>query len=461
MVSLQIYNVIAELCSDIIHSCEEDFFIRFSCVCRAEKDRIDGIIKESVPALFEDGYCVHILSGQDLTNEFYGSLHCLIEKLSDARDYFAVVRLIQILDRAIEELLHEMVHHFQVEEYSLVMNNNREQTGVGLLPRCGCAWERKGRLAHHYNRLDNFLLNLLLMENSILGELIDKHIFLKQHFFEKFDRKKSLRIAATAMKNSKDFDLVEEKKGGVNYFAIRYDKGKESSDNELIWKKICEAADEQADIVVFPEMLGNDQTESFVIDRLKGLSEERQKDIPALIILPSYWYKKKNTVSILDKYGNVLCRQNKQNPFRLENNGVGCLEGIYTNFMVNIFHYEGIGRFAILICKDFLTTKYLEQLMRCFKLTLIIVPSFSTGSYDFVQSFDLCAHDDCNVVWINTCAAMEKEKESNFEYVGYVRKRISRFDDESQKLCPMKSCEGIQKGTCRRDCLYVEDICAV
>ena len=201
--------------------------------------------------------------------------------------------------------------------------------------------------------------------------------------------------------------------------------------------------------------------ESFVSGRLEELPEAEREKMPSLIVLPSYWYKGKNTASVLDKYGNVLCRQNKQNPFRFEYDGVGCLEGIYTSFMVNIFHYEGIGRFAILICKDFLTTKYLEQLMRCFKLTLILVPSFSTGSYDFVQSFDLCAHDDCNVVWINTCAAMEKGKESNFEYVGYVRKRIARSDDESQKLCHMKSCEGLRNGTCRRDCLYIEDICAV
>ena len=94
--------------------------------------------------------------------------------------------------------------------------------------------------------------------------------------------------------------------------------------------------------------------------------------------------------------------------------------------------------------------------MRCFKLTLIIVPSFSTGSYDFRQSFDLCAHDDCNVVWINTCASMQKGKEANFENVGYVRKRISRTDDEAQMLCGMKTCERAFSGECGHDCIYYE-----
>lgn len=105
-----------------------------------------------------------------------------------------------------------------------------------------------------------------------------------------------------------------------------------------------------------------------------------------------------------------------------------------------------------------MTTKYLEQLMRCFKLTLIVVPSFSTGSYDFRRSFDLCAHDDCNVVWINTCAAIKKGKEANFESVGYVRKRVSRNDDESQMLSKMTICDGAFEGKCNHDCLFYETI---
>ena len=160
----------------------------------------------------------------------------------------------------------------------------------------------------------------------------------------------------------------------------------------------------------------------------------------------------------MDKFGNIVCRQGKQNPFRVEQGETGYLEGILSSLVVNIFHYEGIGRIAILICKDFLTTKYMEQLMRCFKLTLIIVPSFSTGSYDFRQSSDLCAHDDCNVVWINTCAAMEKGKEANFENIGYVRKRISRNDDEAQRLCKMPICSGAFEGHCSHDCLFYEII---
>ena len=196
----------------------------------------------------------------------------------------------------------------------------------------------------------------------------------------------------------------------------------------------------------------------YISERLRSLPESEQDNMPSLIILPSCWEKNMNTVTVLDKRGNVICDQCKQNPFRTVKNGCGYLADIKSNMVVNILHYDGIGRIAILICSDFLTTKYMEQLMRCFKLTLIIVPSFSTGSYDFRQSFDLCAHDDCNVIWINTCAAFEDGKEDNFRHIGYVRKRIGRNDDDSQKLCEMPICENAFRGDCRHDCFFCETI---
>ena len=78
--------------------------------------------------------------------------------------------------------------------------------------------------------------------------------------------------------------------------------------------------------------------------------------------------------------------------------------------------------------------------------------------YDFRRSCDLCAHEDCNVVWINTCAALIKGKEANFQDIDYVRKRISRNEDEAQMLYKMAICEGAFKGECAHDCIYYETI---
>lgn len=495
---IRISNIIAELCSIIISTCQDDsLFVKYSCLSDGLKQVMLKDISDNIDLLFEAApenmselLKIRQLENDVLNDRLYSRLEKYISILQNRDDRYAMIALLQVLDEAMGSLLLEKIRAYQKDDFSVVLNTNREMTGIGLLPRCSCAWERKHRLSHSYNRLDNFLFNFLLMENSILGELIDKHFFLPEGLFPDFSTHRYLMIGATALRAERHFIDEGYIEDDIQYFRISYDREKAEEDNELVWQKLKEAAENNCDIMVFPEMLGNNETIEYISQRLKALTDEQQKKMPSIIILPSVWENKMNTVTVLDRYGNTICRQSKQNPFRKESDTVqGCeagsatvsafdrtesdvklrfiekkqggsaqLEGIRTNRVVNILHYEGIGRIAVLICKDFLTTSYMEQLMRCFKLTLIIVPSFSTGSYDFCQSFDLCAHDDCNVIWINTCAAIEKGKEANFKNIGYVRKRIGRNDDDSQKLCEMPVCSGAFCGNCRRDCIYFENI---
>ena len=297
------------------------------------------------------------------------------------------------------------------------------------------------------------------MENSILGELIDKHYFLRPDIFPDFPNRKTLNIDVSPLRIESHFVYDYFEKNNIQYFQILYEEEYFDKDNEQIWQIILKSAENSTDIMVFPEMVGNPETPEYISRKLKLLNSKEQAKMPPLIILPSFYKNKLNTVFILDRYGEVVCKQSKQNYYVKPVAETGShLEAITANNVVNILHFDGIGRIAVLICKDFLTTHYMEQLMRCFKLTLIIVPSNSTGSYDFRQSFDLCAHDDCNVVWINTCEALVPGKEANFENIGYVRKRIGRNDDDSQKLCQFPICGGAFSGKCTHDCIYFETI---
>ena len=455
-----LYNHVAELCSIIVGSCSEEFFVKYSCVSPAEKARIYKVVQSGVKVLFNEGEQPEVrqLEPSDITESFLKSLQSLIEKLKNSRDYYALLGLLQIMDQSMTLLLENAITELESENFSIVLNTNRETVGVGILPRCSCIWERKHRLVHRYNNLESFLYNILLIENSVLGELIDEHYFLRKELFPRFKERNSVKIAATPLRLERNFKVQLTDKDKVQYFNIAYENSTFESDNELVWKKIWTAAENESDIVVFPELLGNVETTDYVANKIKSLSPDDAAKIPSLIVLPSYWEKNRNVVTVMDKFGNVICKQNKQNPFRKEFNGVGYLEQISSNLVVNILHYEGIGRIAIMVCRDFLETEYMQQLMRCFKLTLIIVPSFSTGSYDFRRSFDLCAHEDCNVVWVNTCAALIKGKEANFQDVGYVRKRISRNEDEAQMLYKMPICNGAFHGDCKHDCIYYETI---
>ena len=457
---LDLYNIVAELCSDIVNSCSEKFFVEDSCVSPAEKARINGVVQQGVRPLFTDGENPEIrkLTAADVTDDFLDSLKALIDGLKKEVDYYALLGLLQILDQSMVQLLNEAIAEFEQESFSIVLNTNRETVGVGILPRCSCVWERKHRLVHRYNNLESFLYNILLIENSVLGELIDEHFFLKKELFPRFKERNAVKIAATPLRRERNFKVQLTDKDKVQYFNIEYENPSFDSDNELIWKKIWTAAENESDIVVFPELLGNAEMVKFVSNKIKALSPADADKIPSLIVLPSYWEKNRNVVTVMDKFGNVICKQNKQNPFRKVFGGVGYLEQINSNLVVNILHFEGIGRIAVMVCRDFLETEYMQQLMRCFKLTLIIVPSFSTGSYDFRRSFDLCAHEDCNVVWINSCAALIKGKEANFQDIGYVRKRISRNEDEAQMLYKMPICNGAFNDECAHDCIYYETI---
>ena len=457
----QICNITAELCSVIIRSCHDDsLFMKYRCLTPERREDMLRDISGNVPLLFETGQhtVIRQLNKEDLNSRFYSSLSGYISVLQIRNDLCTMIALVQVLDEALKSLLLEQIRACQTDDFSVVLNSNRETTGIGLLPRCSCVWERRNRLSHSYNRLDNFMIHFLLIENSILGELIDKHIFLPDNFFPDFSARRQLKIATTPLRLERHYIEEEYVNNDIQYLRISYDREKSAEDNDEIWRKIITAAENKCDIIVFPELLGNSETAENISRRLRALSAGEQKNIPSLMILPSVWERNMNTVTVLDRFGNIICCQNKQNPYLKEKDGSVFLENIRTNMVVNILHYEGIGRIAILICKDFLTTKYMEQLMRCFKLTLIIVPSNSTGSYDFRQSFDVCAHDDCNVIWINTCAAMKKGKEDNFKNIGYVRKRIGRYDDDSQKLCEMPVCGGAFSGSCRRDCIYFEVI---
>ena len=456
-----IYNLLADLCSHVIKNCDENFFVQYSCVSKSETVRLKEYVNKKIPELIiESGetFTICQLDNSFINSEKFKLLSEVSEEFKKQNDYFSLVGFIQILDESLETLLKEKFYELEQDSFTVVLNTNRETTGIGLLPRCSCAWERKHRLSQCYNRMDNFLFNLLLMENVILEELIDKHIFLKQDFFKTFPQNRTLKIAATPLRLEGKYEEVYYERNKTSYLKVEYDEPESEQDNLLIWNKILLAQKEDSDIIVFPEVLGNFKTVSFIKEKINALSDEEKKRLPALIILPSVWKDRKNIVTILDRNGNTIAEQYKQNPYRTEKIHQSYLEDIIPNNVINIFHYEGIGRFAVLICKDFLTTKYMERLMRCFKLTLIIVPSYSSGSYDFKQSFDLCAHDDCNVIWINSCAAVEEGRERNMENIGYIRKRIGIKDDQSQTLCNMPSCQGIYNGKCNHDCIFFEEM---
>lgn len=453
---IELYNIFALLCEYIVRGSSKNYLVRYGCISSAEKNRVKAEIENATPLKRGDNGRFIRLRPNEINQIFVGKIQVFADNLRHMDDNNCIMGLIQALDGSLSEILKAEIREYQNEDFSMELNTNRSLTGIGLLPRCDCVWARKSRMSYSYRRLDNYLKHFMVMEDRVLYEMIDQHIYLPPRFFEGFDRNNKLCVAACPITAKANFDIERYENENFKVFSINYHKKEMDNDNLLVWNKIKEAGATGAEIIVFPEMLGNPTMEQYIQNKLQELSPEERKQIPAMIVLPSVYQDMQNTSAVLDRNGKELALQYKQNPFVMNTDDGEYMEDIAGCEIINIFHYEGIGRFAILICKDFLTTRYMERIMRGFMLTMIIVPSFSTGAYDFKTSFDLCAHDYCNVVWINSCAAMTPGKEMNFEDIGYIRKRISRYDDESKALYKMKPCKGLFDGTCDKSCIYYD-----
>lgn len=459
---ITLYNLLADLCSYIVRTHTKNYLVRYSCISSEEKSRIEDKIQNSTAlSLNIDGGFMPIRES-DITKDFTESLSSFADSIKAADDKNCIMRLIQAIDESLSVILQDEIKTLQSKNISTELNTNRFETGIELLPRCKCVWARKSRQSFSYRRLDNYLTNIMVIEeDNTLDDVHDEHIYLPKGFFKNFDETKQLKVAACPLTAKANFDIHFHKNNDLQVFSLDYYEAEMTKDNELVWEKICKAGAAGAEVIVFPEMLGNLTMESYIQSKLQALTPDEQKLIPAMIVLPSYFSEEKNFCSILDRSGNLLARQYKQNPYVMRCDHGEYMENITGSNLIEIFHYEGIGRFAVLICKDFLTTRFMERIMRGYMLTMIIVPSYSTGTYDFKMSFDLCAHDYCNVVWINSCAAMIPGKEDNFEYIGYIRKRINRYQDESEAHHKMVPCSRLFTGKCEKDCIYYDSFGAI
>jgi len=189
------------------------------------------------------------------------------------------------------------------------------------------------------------------------------------------------------------------------------------------------------------------------------LSDEFIEDLPKITILPSYWNERQNRVSILDNFGEVMSSQKKYVPYEKNYEGNNYIEDLErTNKEINIIHCEGMGRIAILICRDFLERKLLFDIIDLYKLTMILVPSFSTGNYDFIRTANICKEMNCCVLWVNSCSAYSEDKKNNFKTISFFTagEVKNTINEKKEKRPP---CEYItSRRQCNKECMFEYEI---
>ncbi len=351
----------------------------------------------------------------------------------------------KLVDYLIEALLYidikldfgDNISCFMIERDAILseirdLNSNYDKTQVMILPRLGGKWNKKSE-DHGINSLLNFYFFIEKQKlngyhirnfayNNVGGAVIDKQF---------------IRIGISPLTNESSLNVKHTISRGAKK-AITVDRSGIGSDviNNTT-KKLCrvieKAAEQQIDILMFPEMLGTEEMAQEGLKKTAELAYQSEKgSAPFLILLPTIWGKEdsgdqkgRNTnklkVVISDciidgmSYREAFSQQKPY--FAAEANERGEIEDIVSDGVINLLHVPKIGRIAFPICADWLSKSYRSILLNSLMASVVLCPSFSKGLDEFIQLCALSSTEGCCIIWCNSCAVQhlyEEDKRGGF-----------------------------------------------
>jgi len=351
------------------------------------------------------------------------------------------------------------------------LNDNVDRTGILVLPRVPSLNDPLDRAGTSPDLSDKTWAHV--WESGINEELTNTYYVEKDKLA---DNNKSYTVIHKVVRDwvvgnpiliaaspiAKDARLIEPscyEAEGQRRFSI---KGLENS--EFIRRRVQaayrKASEEGADILVYPEMLGDqsmfDSTEG-ASDFFSQLEEEvgdAGYSSPALVLPPTWWNSNRNQLHVMEGDGGYVCVQEKQNPFlyHCDKTGKEHLEDLRgTQPVIQVLHVPYVGRITFPICKDYLVPTYRGLLARTLRSTLMLCPSYSKGKFSFNISVPSELEYGCYSVWINTCSALP-ESDSPPKFVGLVAAPntglVYHFEPQ---------CDG-QCGSADSPCLFLVEI---
>lgn len=376
-------------------------------------------------------------------NVFLTSLEQIISTVETHDTYTKVIQAVAIclfLDRKLSYLA-DTNDAFSIDDLVPLSNNkavilntplnsNFKETGICINPKFSACllYERtsakqKGRRV--FNRDSLVGLNGELKHCSFarwdetfsVTNIIISGQFLSEHCTHR------LRVGFSPLSDTPD--LLDTGVVAINRNNIDYsgEELKKINAPELIGNRFCNAwqlaSANDADIFFAPEMLCTkemldaEDDYNLLIHKMAMERLLEGKTIPSVTILPSYWHNGTNSCQMTYQDGKILGEQIKRFPYVDRANGT--LEAINFQNSTNIvlLHIPGVHRIAVMICADFLTQQedWLEKYI-CGQLqaTLIIVPSYSGGEQDFINSLPILKRYGTSVIWGNCCGAKSKGK---------------------------------------------------
>ena len=462
------YNILADLIRWVEDNTEEDFFIKYRGISRAYVMKMNRALGALFPELIqqETYQTLEIVDDDRWDDVFFERLidfidKCKEDKKSRNNKGDVLVQLIHKLDKGLSERILAGEDYLNISKPVNCLNTNWNETQIMLLPRCRCLWERNSQGKQYGSGLMNDMKSMYYIRTEDLKGYELRNVFLGKTFFS---YRKNLRIGVSPITNKDVLKVSYYEKENSVYFSVNGLR-KPSNIRSRMRNILQKARDAGVDIMLFPEMLGME----VLIEDYRGMYEDDwDGKYPELLLFPSIWNAHSNTCVVTEMDGTELGRQQKQNPFlydlgkqekaKMRELATEAIEGLEPDKTIWLFHIEGIGRMAVMICMDFLERNYRRILLDVLKGTFLMVPSFSTGCFDFENVMKECCQYDCSVVWGNCCSAMnlENAKRENFNNIGFIQfsgkltDSVGKISIEEKNRCNKKSC--------KKDCLFINDI---
>ena len=307
------------------------------------------------------------------------------------------------------------------------LNTNYQETGIWINPKFPIA---SPHITRNEKNIVKPVCNRDIFE-GINGSLtncsyilyddkkIVKNIILSNSFLNN-QKQQVLSIAFSPMSDKSDLIQTEDqliKRDGNEFNGEAVKPLTELQAQELLERFKNDwtlAGDINADIFFAPELLGtslsekNDGIYNTLIFEYSSQRLFQRKNVPILTILPSYWVDNCNSSTIVNQDGEILAKQEKHIPFVDKNaNKMEALAEKAT-WETILIHIPNVHRIAIVICAEFLSDQERIKKFICGSLgaTLIIVPSYSRGEQDFINTLPILKCYGTTIVWGNCCGAV-------------------------------------------------------
>lgn len=369
-----------------------------------------------------------------------------------------LIFLIKHLDSFLEDTFYGCIPIDQEQYRFQCLNDNFPECQIYLLPRIICKWEHQNRDAYTSYSIFYYLRNFYYVLPKDINTYEVEHILMPRNLFKDAIKRGGLRVAVSPLTKEHVVETTEPYvKENARFISI--EPMKPDIERKIITYSVNalqKAVLEESDLLVFPEMLGTDAIARQLEEELDTREHVIDNGSPCLIICPTIWNRNRNFCRVLNDMGDIVCEQQKHHGVDLKLGQSQVKEDIISNRKIYILHCYGVGRIAVMICKDFLITSYLKILVEKLKVSLLIVPSFTAKDYQFEVLSSKYGDQDCSVIWLNTCAARWLDESREMKPAVTLAYLPGRAGVKKDKITAGELCFGRQN--CDSGCLHIYQI---